>query len=80
MALCKKTVFTECFLKSFTKMSALSIPEGFDLILGSSSKSRASILNIAQIPYKVVVAPIDEKAIGDRGDEADPSGLVLLYV
>ncbi|KAJ3218869.1 hypothetical protein HDU67_003824 [Dinochytrium kinnereticum] len=48
-----------------------------EIILGSSSKSRASILNLAKIPFTVQVADIDEKAIGSREPGANPNDLVL---
>ncbi|ORY48226.1 Maf/Ham1 [Rhizoclosmatium globosum] len=56
-------------------MSTLTLPEGYELILGSSSKSRAYILNKYNIPFRVVTQSIDEKALGDR--TGDPSALVL---
>lgn len=52
-------------------------PAPYSLILGSSSKSRASILSNANIKFTVKVADIDEKAIGDRAEGSDPSSLVL---
>ncbi|KAJ3417206.1 hypothetical protein HDV05_006412 [Chytridiales sp. JEL 0842] len=57
-----------------------AMPVGYSKVgnvMGSSSKSRASVLNNANIPYKVAVAPIDEKAIGSRDADSDPSELVL---
>ncbi|KAI8854446.1 inosine triphosphate pyrophosphatase-like protein [Chytridium lagenaria] len=49
----------------------------FKIILGSSSKSRASVLNLAGIPFTVQVADIDEKAIGSREPGSNPNDLVL---
>ncbi|KAJ3097199.1 hypothetical protein HDU97_005084 [Phlyctochytrium planicorne] len=55
----------------------IAIPKGYaPIVLGSSSKSRASILNLANIPFTVQVADIDEKAIGSRGPGSDPDELV----
>ncbi|KAI8615991.1 putative maf protein [Chytriomyces sp. MP71] len=55
----------------------LSLPSpAFTFVLGSSSKSRASILDKHGVSFKVVVADIDEKAIGDRNLDK-PSELVL---
>ncbi|KAI9350589.1 inosine triphosphate pyrophosphatase-like protein [Zopfochytrium polystomum] len=53
------------------------VPDGFVLVLGSSSKSRASVLNAANVDYVTAVAAIDEKGIGFRGEGADPSSLVM---
>ncbi|KAJ3141490.1 hypothetical protein HK100_006029 [Physocladia obscura] len=54
----------------------LQLPdESYRLILGSSSKSRAYILNKYNIPFEVCVTPIDEKALGDRASD-DPAILV----
>ncbi|KAI8834788.1 inosine triphosphate pyrophosphatase-like protein [Chytriomyces cf. hyalinus JEL632] len=55
----------------------LNLPSAdFTFVLGSSSKSRALVLNKHQISYEVAVAEIDEKAIGDR-DLDQPAELVL---
>ncbi|KAJ3326950.1 hypothetical protein HDU76_012487, partial [Blyttiomyces sp. JEL0837] len=56
----------------------MKLPEGFALILGSSSRSRAAILEEAKIPFTVVVQSIDEKALGERGHGADPKDLVMM--
>jgi predicted house-cleaning NTP pyrophosphatase (Maf/HAM1 superfamily) len=58
----------------------LQLPEDYELILGSSSKSRASILDKEGIKYSVQVAAIDEKGIGSREMGADPSELVMQLV
>ncbi|KAJ3067558.1 hypothetical protein HDU98_009225 [Podochytrium sp. JEL0797] len=58
-------------------MTSLTLPDNsYEFILGSSSKSRAYILNKHKIPFRVLVAPIDEKALGDRTKD-DPKDLVL---
>ncbi|KAJ1568302.1 hypothetical protein HK405_002966, partial [Cladochytrium tenue] len=53
-------------------------PPGFELVLGSSSWSRAEVLTAAGVPFRVATADIDERALGHRGPDADPAALVLL--
>ncbi|KAI9352737.1 inosine triphosphate pyrophosphatase-like protein [Obelidium mucronatum] len=58
-------------------MTSLTLPSSdYQLILGSSSKSRAYILNKYSIPFTVVTQSIDEKGIGDRTKD-NPQDLVL---
>ncbi|KAJ3348221.1 hypothetical protein HDU83_001461 [Entophlyctis luteolus] len=58
-------------------MTALALPdESYSLVLGSSSKSRAFILDKYRLQYSVIVAPIDEKAVGNRLTDV-PNDLVL---
>ncbi|KAJ3031723.1 UNVERIFIED_CONTAM: hypothetical protein HDU68_000658 [Siphonaria sp. JEL0065] len=58
-------------------MTTLTLPDAsYQLILGSSSKSRAYILNKYSIPFSVITQAIDEKNIGDRTTD-DPKDLVL---
>lgn len=46
------------------------------LILGSGSSTRQSILNEMGIDFCVVVRPIDERSLGDRGANPAPEELV----
>ncbi|EED86250.1 predicted protein, partial [Thalassiosira pseudonana CCMP1335] len=48
------------------------------LLLGSASFTRKLILSQMNIPYHVVVRPIDERTLGDRTMNANPEELVLL--
>ena len=57
-------------------LSALGLPE--PLLLGSASFTRKLILKEMGVPYSKFVRPIDEKALGDRTDNAPPRELVLL--
>ena len=54
-------------------MESLDLPT--PLILGSGSFTRKLILKEMNIPYQILVRPIDEENIGDRNGE--PSELVL---
>ncbi|KAL7516114.1 hypothetical protein ACHAWX_001167 [Stephanocyclus meneghinianus] len=57
-------------------LSQHSLP--FPLILGSASFTRKLILREMQIPFHILVRPIDEKTIGDRSDSERPDHLVLM--
>jgi len=57
-------------------LAALGLPE--PLLLGSASFTRKLILGEMGVPYSKFVRPIDEKALGDRSENAPPSELVLL--
>lgn len=62
---------TEC-----NPLSALGLPE--PLLLGSASFTRKLILKEMGVPFSKFVRPIDEKALGDRSENAPPRELVLL--
>mmetsp|Transcript_3298 Transcript_3298/g.7118 ORF Transcript_3298/g.7118 Transcript_3298/m.7118 type:complete len:339 (-) Transcript_3298:307-1323(-) len=57
-------------------LSRLGLPE--PLLLGSASFTRKLILKEMGVPYSKFVRPIDEKALGDRSEDAPPRELVLL--
>lgn len=57
-------------------LSALGLPE--PLLLGSASFTRKLILKEMGVPFSKFVRPIDEKALGDRSENAPPRELVLL--
>ena len=57
-------------------LSQNSLP--FPLILGSASFTRKLILREMQIPFHILVRPIDEKSIGDRSNSDRPDDLVLM--
>ena len=57
-------------------LARLGLPE--PMLLGSASFTRKLILKEMGIPYSKFVRPIDEKALGDRSENAPPSELVLL--
>jgi len=48
------------------------------LLLGSASFTRKLILKEMGVPYSKFIRPIDEKALGDRSENAPPVELVLL--
>jgi septum formation protein len=48
------------------------------LILGSASFTRKLILREMEIPFHILVRPIDEKSIGDRSASDRPEDLVLM--
>ena len=57
-------------------LARLGLPE--PLLLGSASFTRKLILGEMGVPYSKFVRPIDEKALGDRSENAPPEELVLL--
>eukprot|EP00531_Pseudo-nitzschia_arenysensis_P008419 CAMPEP_0116143566 /NCGR_PEP_ID=MMETSP0329-20121206/15520_1 /TAXON_ID=697910 /ORGANISM="Pseudo-nitzschia arenysensis, Strain B593" /LENGTH=232 /DNA_ID=CAMNT_0003638897 /DNA_START=295 /DNA_END=993 /DNA_ORIENTATION=+ len=57
-------------------LSSLGLPE--PLLLGSASFTRKLILKEMSVPFSKFVRPIDEKALGDRSENAPPRELVLL--
>lgn len=66
------TIMTE----TSNPLSALGLPE--PLLLGSASFTRKLILKEMGVPFSKFVRPIDEKALGDRSENAPPRELVLL--
>lgn len=61
--------------KSKNPVSNLGLPS--PIILGSASFTRKLILKEMNIPYHIVVRPIDEKNLGNRSNDK-PSDLVML--
>jgi len=57
-------------------LARLGLPE--PLLLGSASFTRKLILKEMGVPFSKFVRPIDEKALGDRTENAPPKELVLL--
>ena len=57
-------------------LSRWGLPE--PLLLGSASFTRKLILKEMGVPYSKFVRPIDEKALGNRSENAPPKELVLL--
>jgi septum formation protein len=57
-------------------LARLGLPE--PLLLGSASFTRKLILKEMGVPFSKFVRPIDEKAMGDRSENAPPRELVLL--
>ena len=57
-------------------LARLGLPE--PLLLGSASFTRKLILKEMGVPFSKFVRPIDEKALGDRSENALPRELVLL--
>jgi len=57
-------------------LARLGLPE--PLLLGSASFTRKLILKEMGVPFSKFVRPIDEKALGDRTENAPPRELVLL--
>mmetsp|Transcript_25243 Transcript_25243/g.59527 ORF Transcript_25243/g.59527 Transcript_25243/m.59527 type:complete len:308 (+) Transcript_25243:157-1080(+) len=57
-------------------LADLGLPQ--PLLLGSASFTRKLILGEMGVPYSKFVRPIDEKALGDRSENAPPRELVLL--
>lgn len=57
-------------------LASLGLPE--PLLLGSASFTRKLILKEMGVPFSKFVRPIDEKALGDRSENAPPRELVLL--
>ena len=57
-------------------LARLGLPE--PLLLGSASFTRKLILKEMGVPFSKYVRPIDEKALGDRSENAPPRELVLL--
>jgi len=57
-------------------LARLGLPE--PLLLGSASFTRKLILKEIGVPFSKFVRPIDEKALGDRSENAPPRELVLL--
>mmetsp|Transcript_12954 Transcript_12954/g.32688 ORF Transcript_12954/g.32688 Transcript_12954/m.32688 type:complete len:300 (+) Transcript_12954:81-980(+) len=62
--------------ESSNPLSSLGLPE--PLLLGSASFTRKLILKEMGVPFSKFVRPIDEKALGDRSENAPPRELVLL--
>jgi septum formation protein len=57
-------------------LARLGLPE--PLLLGSASFTRKLILKEMGVPFSKFVRPIDEKALGDRSENAPPRELVLM--
>ena len=49
-----------------------------ELVLGSASPGRAEILTRARVPFRTLVSPVDEAAVGARASGASPAQLALL--
>ena len=62
--------------KASNPLAQFGLPE--PLLLGSASFTRKLILKEMGVPYSKFVRPIDEKALGDRSENAPPRELVLL--
>lgn len=62
--------------EALNPLARLELPE--PLLLGSASFTRKLILKEMEVPFSKFVRPIDEKALGDRSENAPPRELVLL--
>lgn len=62
--------------EALNPLARLGLPE--PLLLGSASFTRKLILKEMEVPFSKFVRPIDEKALGDRSENAPPRELVLL--